>query len=587
MANEEKYVYQFSTKAGIQRDGTNFDANYFNDGQHVRFQRGRPKKMGGYKAIVQTLVGPIRAVYVWGKQSFNSIFTFSSSNVQVTNVDQNGVGAVVTDRTPVTRILTTTAITEVVGPVAVNYLVTGTTSLATGIVANVSGTAPTLTLTLCYVTGTFGAAEALTFTAAGTTIATGTSGTYTVTTMATNTTSLWQVDSMYDAAANSNKTIIIAHRANNLVNIDDATNTPVYIGDITTNTPLEAIGQTVSGGVVATAPYLILYGADGNVKWSNANEPLNFYTGDAGTARITGAKIVKGLPIRGQGQAPAALFWSLDSVIRMYWVGGNAIFKFDTLSAQSSMLASNSVIEYDGVFFWIGIDRFMMFDGSVKELPNEMNQNFFFDNLNYDQKQKIWAMKVSRFGEVWWFYPSGEATECNHAVIYNTRSQTWYDTALDRSAGYYSQVFRYPVMTSTEPEDSGTYTLWIHETGYDKIAGNFQEAIPSYFETSDFGLPTGGPTGEALQGVNRWTRLTRIEPDFIVEGDMQVTVNGYEFAQGTYTTSNPYTFNANTDKIDMREQRREIRLRFESNVQGGHYEMGKVLLHLEAGDVRS
>ena len=587
MANEEKYVYQFSTKAGIQRDGTNLDANYFNDGQHVRFQRGRPKKMGGYKAIVESLVGPIRAVYVWGKQSFNSIFTFSSGNVEVTNVDQNGVGAVVVDRTPVTRVLTTTAITEVVGPPDINQTVTGTTSGAIGIIAKITGTSPNYTLTLCYVTGTLAAAEALTFKAVNTTMATGTSGTYTVTTMADNPTSLWQVDSMFDAAADSNKTVIIAHQANNLVNIDDATNTPVYIGDIAANTPLENTGQAVSGGVVALAPYLVLYGTDGNVKWSNANEPLNFETGDAGSARITGAKIVKALPIRGSGQAPAAIFWSLDSVIRMYWVGGNAIFKFDTLSAQSSMLASNSPIEYDGVFFWIGIDRFMMFDGSVKELPNDMNQNFFFDNLNYDQKQKVWAMKIPRFGEIWWFYPSGSSTECDHVVIYNVRYQTWYDTALDRSAGYYSQVFRYPVMTSTEPNDDGDYTLWIHETGYDKIAGNFQEAIPSYFETSDFGLPTGGPTAESLQGVNRWTRLTRIEPDFIVEGEMNVIVNGYEFAQGAYKQSDPYPFDANTDKIDMREQRREIRLRFESNVQGGHYEMGKVLLHLEAGDVRS
>lgn len=587
MANEEKYVYQFSTKAGIQRDGTNLDANYFNDGQHVRFQRGRPKKMGGYKAIVQTLVGPIRAVYVWGKQSFNSIFTFSSGNVEVTNVDQNGVGAVVVDRTPVTRILTTTAITEFVGPPAVNQTVQGATSGATAVIANISGTTPNYTLTLCYVSGPFTNGEALTFKAVNTTIATGTAGTYTSTQMSVNNTSLWQVDSMYDAAVDSNKTIIIAHRANNLVNIDDATNTPVYVGDIASSAPLESIGQSVSGGVVATSPYLILYGSDGNIKWSNTNEPLNFETGDAGSARITGAKIVKGLPIRGSGQAPAALFWSLDSVIRMFWVGGNAIFKFDTLSAQSSILASNSPIEYDGVFYWIGIDRFMMFDGSVKELPNDMNQNFFFDSLNYDQKQKVWAMKVPRFGEIWWFFPKDDATECNHAVIYNTRYQTWYDTALDRGAGYYSQVFRYPVMTSTEPELSGDYTLWIHETGYDKISGNLQEAIPSYFETSDFGLPTGGPTGESLQGVNRWTRLTRIEPDFIVEGPMSVIVNGYEFAQGAYKQSNPYPFDANTDKIDMREQRREIRLRFESNVQGGHYEMGKVLLHLEAGDVRS
>lgn len=587
MANEERSTYQFSTKPGIQRDGTNLDANFFNDGQHVRFQRGRPRKIGGYRAIVSTLTGPIRAVYVWGKESFSNIFSFSASKVEVLNVDSLGIGATVVDRTPVVRTLTTTAITAVTGPVVGGLLVTGTTSTQTGVVASFTGTSPTLTLTLIYVTGAFTNGEALTFTSGGTTIATGTAGVYTSTAMASDTDTLWQVDSMYDAAANSNKTIIIAHRANNLANIDNNTTSPIYIGDISTTGALESIGKSVSGGIVSTPPFLIAYGSDGSISWSNENEPANFVTGEAGTARITGAKIVKGLPIRGQGQSPSALFWSLDSVIRMFWVGGNAVFKFDTLSAQSSILASNSVIEYDGVFFWIGIDRFMTFDGAVKELPNDMNQNFFFDNLNYAQKQKVWAMKVPRFGEIWWFFPSGDNTECNRAIIYNVRLQVWYDTMLDRSAGYYSQVFRYPVMTSALPETSGYYSIWLHEVGVDKVLGNDVSAIPSHFETSDFGLPTGGPTGESLQGVNRWTRLTRVEPDFNQVGDMTMTVTGYEFAHGDYTSSAPYTFSPNTAKIDLREQKREIRLRFESNVQGGNYEMGKILLHIEAGDVRS
>jgi len=37
----------------------------------------------------------------------------------------------------------------------------------------------------------------------------------------------------------------------------------------------------------------------------------------------------------------------------------------------------------------------------------------------------------------------------------------------------------------------------------------------------------------------------------------------------------------------MREQRREMRIRFESNTYGGNYQMGKVLLSCEIGDERS
>ena len=44
-------VFALDTKAGIQRDGTIFDKEFYSDGQWVRFQRGRPRKMGGYSAI--------------------------------------------------------------------------------------------------------------------------------------------------------------------------------------------------------------------------------------------------------------------------------------------------------------------------------------------------------------------------------------------------------------------------------------------------------------------------------------------------------------------------------------------------------
>jgi hypothetical protein len=52
-------------------------------------------------------------------------------------------------------------------------------------------------------------------------------------------------------------------------------------------------------------------------------------------------------------------------------------------------------------------------------------------------------------------------------------------------------------------------------------------------------------------------------------------------------TSDPYVFNSNTLKIDLREQRRELRLKFESNTYNGDYYMGRVLLSAEMGDERS
>jgi hypothetical protein len=87
-------------------------------------------------------------------------------------------------------------------------------------------------------------------------------------------------------------------------------------------------------------------------------------------------------------------------------------------------------------------------------------------------------------------------------------------------------------------------------------------------------------------GTNRWLRLERVEPDFIMTGEMNLVVTGRPFAQGDDQESTPYVFDANIGKIDMKEQRRELRLRFTSNIVGGNYQLGKLLLNADLGDVR-
>ena len=576
---EIKKLYQITSLPGIKRDGTNLDGDHYMDGQWVRFNRGRPKKMGGYQEAQASIFGPIRGLLVWSRGLFNALICASSSAITQSNIDQNGGAGTSYDRTPVGM-------------------------------SDLDG--------------------------------------------------VWTLDTMYDDAAGSQNTIILAHRNNALAEIDEATDYPVYFGlanDTAAFTPIA--GLSVSGGIVCVPPYLIYYGSDGLVGWSDVNQPQTLTGGDAGFDRVTGAKVVKGLPFR-SGSGPAAILWSLDSVIRMDYVGGNAVFRFSTLTSQSSILAQNSVIEYDGDYFWIGVDRFLVYSGGkVQELPNQMNKNWFFDNLNYMQRQKIWATKVPRFGEVIWFFPYGDSTECNRASVFNINEKTWYDFELSRTAGYYSQVFRYPVwagdssrrktyfklsgvsgsfvagdsvtgstsnvpcivdtvpssteiivytegpdrqnvgfvgetLTNNSRAGSGTvdrveelYSAYIHEKGLNAVTVLGEQAIESYFETSDFGYPTGGARQNDIQGDNRWTRLVRVEPDFIQQGNMELQVVQREFAQQPDTISEPFTFGPETSKIDMRKQGRQIRLRFTSNTLNGNYEMGRTILHTEPGDVRS
>ena len=274
---------------------------------------------------------------------------------------------------------------------------------------------------------------------------------------------MWQFTADH---ATTGDLLLIAQVAPNLQYISNNADGQLFYGDLFGTAALVELtqaggelpaGYSLTGGVVSLNPYTFFFGDAGYVAWSVAGDPTDYVSSGSGSANITAQKIVAALPLRGgPGTSPSGLFWSLDSLMRASFSGGATIFQFDTISSQTSILSSNSVIEYDGIFYWAGVDRFLMFNGVVQEVPNDLNLNFFFDNLNWEQRQKVFVTKVPRFGEIWWCFPFGSSTEPNWAVIYNTREKTWYDTPLPedgRSAGTYSAVFRKPLMAGVEPRN--------------------------------------------------------------------------------------------------------------------------------------
>jgi hypothetical protein len=683
-----KKVFAIDTQPGVQRDGTIFDMNFYTDGRWVRFQRGRPRKIGGYRAITQEAHGYSRGLYVNSVDGINQVFNGYNNGLEVINIDNNGIGAGVNQFTFTGLVLTLN--TLVGGTLYTNGTYTnvtltggsGTGAKATIVVSG--GSVTTVTVTTPgngYVVGNTLSATAASIGGTGSgfsiKVATINDG------FTESDLNLWQFDSSFDSQGTGNQ-LLLAHPGLNLAQIDQTTNTPVLAGNIagTTMSPLTDTAGTsptgdiieVAGGVVVLHPYVFVYGDNGLIKNCVAGNPFDWNGPDSNEVNVASTKIVKGLPVRGGSNAPSGLFWALDSLIRVSYtpttvtVAGTPqtfYWRYDIISSQSSILSSQCVIEYDGIYYWIGVDRFLLYNGVVKELKNNFNQNYFFDNLNYTQSQKVYAQKVPRFGEIWWFFPSGDSTECNDCIIYNTREDCWYDagTALGarRSSGYFSQVFRFPinagntlttqelVFTSTITTNStvnievpstnqiavgqlvtatgipantlitliapsatpgfftvtlsnaatasatvsadfsttaGRIILWQHEIGTDEVVSQTANAIESYFTTSDLGWVQGGPSQTSPVGDNFWLHLERMEPDFLQSGEMTFQVTGRPFAQAEDTTSAPYAFDPDTRKIDLREQRRELRLIFRSNVQGGDYQLGKVLLHANVGDVR-
>ena len=610
-----KKVFAVDTKSGIQRDGTILDKNFYNDGRWVRFQRGRPRKVGGYRQISQNFDGPSRGIFLNPIGNNTQVFNGYSNGLQNLQINPNGIGAGSTELSFIGDIV---ALGNLQGGsgytngvyAAVN-LTGGTGSSAT---ANITVASNVVTSVVLVNDGS-GYATGDTLSASAASIGgTGAGFAITVTevnSFTPNANNLWQFDAYYDSTGGAQNQLL-AHPGQNLESINNDINTPVLMGNIT-GTTMSALADTggatptnatieVSGGVVVLHPYIFVYGNDGLIKNCSAGDPTDWNSADSNEVSAAGTKIVKGLPVRGGSNSPSGLFWSLDSLIRVSYapqslgVAGTQDFapptfwRYDTISTQTSILSSQCVIEYDGIYYWIGVDRFMLYNGVVKEIPNDMNQNYFFDNLNYAQREKVWAMKIPRFGEIWWFYPRGQAEECTDAIIFNVREGTWYDAGqapgARRSAGYFTQLFPYPVMAGWEDIGGGNVRLWQHEYGTDEVVNQNFFAVESYFETSDLSFIQGNPAETTLVGDNYWVHLERVEPDFLLSGEMELYVTGSPYAQTASETSGPYTFDSNTNKIDLREQRRQLRLRFVSNTSGGNYQCGRIILNVNLGDTR-
>jgi len=382
--------------------------------------------------------------------------------------------------------------------------------------------------------------------------------------------------------------------------------------------------QEATGGMIYVGSRLFYYGNNGLVRWSSIaadksgeqtdlQKPFLFFK-DKYSINISTDKVIYGAEWRGGANSPTIIFWTLGSVVLITNTTGSnnqatsdpddLSFSRKVLSRDSSILSSNSVVEYDGIFYWPGTQRFFVFNGVVLPLENNLNRQTFFDTIDMSKRQRVFGVKNVSRDEIWWFYPEkGKDANvgCTRAVIYNVVDNTWYDTGIERAAGYFDNTGgnMYTVGKNLTPYegDNNSY-VWEHEVGNDQVnlykeVDQQVKAIPSFFTTPIISYATFNPQKQ-VAGIDYNISIQRIEPNIVgtKKIKMTVSINTYEYPASTPVTA---TYNLTEDReleniirpaINERIQGRNINFTFKSEGIGSGYQMGTTFVLAEIDDGR-
>lgn len=168
------------------------------------------------------------------------------------------------------------------------------------------------------------------------------------------------------------------------------------------------------------------------IRWSNQDEPWNFtptQTNSAGFLRVTnGSEIVRAVRTRQE-----ILVFTDTTLYSLQFLGNQEVFGVQELADSISIMSPSSPVTVNNVTFWMGVDKFYMYNGRVDTLPCTLRQ-YIFQDINRGAEVQIVSGTNEQFNEVIWFYPSADSNELNRYVIYNHVEQIWYYGQIDRTA---------------------------------------------------------------------------------------------------------------------------------------------------------
>ena len=259
------------------------------------------------------------------------------------------------------------------------------------------------------------------------------------------------------------------------------------------------------------------------------------------------------------------------SLHSMQFIGPPFTFGINQIASNITIMSPNAVIAVNDVVFWMGIEDFYVYGGSTSKLPSTL-RSYVFDDLNLLQREKITAGSNSSFGEVWWFYPSGDSDENDRYVVYNYEQRVWYYGNLVRTAWIDRGVEDFPMATGADRY------LYMHENGLNDGSNDPATALAASVETSQIDIGDG----------EQFMFIRRMIPDITFSGSTEASpavsftleTRNFPGANFNETDSNDVTRTATspveqfTNQIFVRMRGRSVALKIENSMTGVTWRLG-------------
>jgi len=314
------------------------------------------------------------------------------------------------------------------------------------------------------------------------------------------------------------------------------------------------------------------------VRWSdqaNQYQWIPELTNQSGEYTLTnGSQIIGARATRQE-----ILVWTDSALYSMQYIGAPYVWGFQILMDNISVMGPNAMITVNNITYWMGRDRFYMYDGTVKTLPCALKQ-YVFEDLNANQSYQVFAGANEGFNEVWWFYVNNESSsqQVNKYVVYNYLDQVWYYGSMNRSAWYQTGIIQYPVAADYNSR------LLYHENGNDDSSTNSTQPIDAYIQSSDFDIGDGQQFGfvwRIIPDIN-FNSSTTNQPSVTMQVlPRQYSGSAYGTAdnptvQSSQNFSNvaAYTVNQFTGQVYTRLRGRQMAFRIESTGLGVAWQLG-------------